>query len=71
MNAIRRHHRERLKRKRSDHFGGSAGSSARKLGMVVSTAAPCGCAMCGNPRKFFGDLTMQERRLAAREGDSD
>lgn len=71
MSAIRRHHRDRIKRKRAGHFGGNAGSTPRKLGMVVSTAAPCSCAMCGNPRKLFGDLTMQERRLLARSGDDD
>lgn len=71
MNPLRHHHSERIKRKRAGHFGGNAGSSARKLGMVVSTAAPCSCAMCGNPRKYFGELTAQERRLQARIADTD
>lgn len=69
MNSIRRHHRDRLKHKRAGHFGGNAGSSARTLGKVASTAAPCSCVICGNPRKFFGELTMQERRLSARASD--
>jgi len=29
--------------------------------------AVCSCWMCGNPRKWFGDLTMQERRFLAEE----
>ena len=24
----------------------------------------CSCSMCGNPRKWFGDVTLQERRAA-------
>ena len=31
-------------------------------GRAVKTPTPCSCPMCGNPRKFFGELTMQERR---------
>lgn len=23
----------------------------------------CGCAMCGNPRRYFGEKTVQERRV--------
>lgn len=31
--------------------------------------AECSCYMCGNPRKWFGDKTIQERRfeIAAHE----
>lgn len=28
-----------------------------------NTRTHCSCAMCGNPRKWNGDLTMQELRL--------
>lgn len=69
MIAIRRHHRARLKRKRAGHFSGNACETPRKLGMVVSTATPCSCPMCGNPRRYVGELTMQERRLSARATD--
>lgn len=69
MNAIRRHHHARLKHKRAGHFGGNASESRRKLGMVVATATPCSCPMCGNPRKYWGERTMQERRLFARMAD--
>jgi hypothetical protein len=34
------------------------------------TAYSCGnsnCVMCGNPRKFFGDLTMQEKSFKQTE----
>jgi hypothetical protein len=26
------------------------------------TKRPCSCWMCGNPRKYFGEPTVQERR---------
>jgi hypothetical protein len=25
---------------------------------------PCSCAMCGNPRRFYGEVTRQERRAS-------
>lgn len=25
---------------------------------------PCSCSMCGNPRRWWGQRTVQERRLA-------
>lgn len=27
------------------------------------TCGDSNCVMCGNPRKFFGDITQQEKRL--------
>ena len=27
--------------------------------------ATCSCAMCGNPRRYTGEVTMQERRTDA------
>jgi hypothetical protein len=33
---------------------------------AATSATTCGdsdCACCGNPRKFFGELTIQERRM--------
>jgi len=31
--------------------------------------AVCSSYCCGNPRKWFGEFTMQERRFAAEEVD--
>ena len=28
-----------------------------------NTTKPCSCAMCGNPRKFFNEKTLQEKRI--------
>ena len=30
--------------------------------MMISTRVPCSCFMCGNPRRYFGEKTIQERR---------
>lgn len=36
----------------------------RNIGKVASThGKPCSCWMCGNPRRYFGELTVQERRF--------
>ena len=59
--AIRRAQVERLKRKRAKHWGRDQ-LNARQLGIAVTTAAVCSCWMCGNPRKYHGERTIQERR---------
>lgn len=38
--------------------------------LAKHSATTCGdsnCVMCGNPRKFFGDPTIQEKRFYQRE----
>lgn len=35
------------------------GPVARRL---LRTRAPCSCPMCGNPRRHWGEHTVQERR---------
>lgn len=61
--ALRRHHIERLKHNRRYYFGRDLAQNPVELGITVATAARCSCAMCGNPRKYFLERTMQERRL--------
>lgn len=29
---------------------------------LINTRVPCSCAFCGNPRKYFGEITLQERK---------
>ncbi len=36
----------------------------RALGISVNTQKPCSCVMCGNPRRYNGEPTIQERRQA-------
>lgn len=57
--AIRRHHRERLKRKRAGYWGIGT-KSPRQAGIVLRTPTPCSCWMCGNRRAHEGP-TAKER----------
>jgi len=36
-----------------------------KKARAADYLAVCSCAMCGNPRRYFGEKTIQERRFAA------
>ncbi|MGD9942616.1 MAG: hypothetical protein AB7L76_16040 [Burkholderiaceae bacterium] len=72
--ALRRHHRERLKALRRFYQTQSQGrdpvaapdkapaAAGKTLGMALRTPAPCSCALCGNPRRYFKEATLQERR---------
>lgn len=57
--AYRRAQIARLKAKRRGYHGGAR--DARELGRWVGAAAVCSCWMCGNPRRHFGERTIQER----------
>jgi len=61
--AIRRHHRQRLKHARKTYWGRTL-TTAKELGRVVDTPKPCSCFMCGNPRRYFQELTIQERKAS-------
>jgi hypothetical protein len=63
--AYRRHHRERIKAKRIRQFrkyGKELVEDPKSLGKLIRTPKPCSCAMCGNPRKHFGEKTLQEKK---------
>ncbi len=55
MKAQRIHDAERLAKKRSKYNGHGV--------VALQTPAVCSCWMCGNPRKWFKQPTIQERRL--------
>lgn len=62
--ALRRHHRERLIRKRRRIIWWAEHSHS---GVLANTPCPCSCWMCGNPRKYYKgqwgyERTIQERR---------
>jgi hypothetical protein len=38
--------------------------SPKVLGKLTHTRALCSCTMCGNPRRHFGETTLQEKSLA-------
>lgn len=35
----------------------------RRAKLSFATCGDPNCAMCGNPRKFFGEVTVQEKRF--------
>ena len=59
--AYRRAQKQRLKKLRHKWWGRELSSG--ELERVVVTPTPCSCWMCGNPRRYFGEGTVQERRL--------
>ncbi len=68
--AVRRHHVQRLKLKRKNYWGygpnghrqGHPVMPPNRLGQVVKHPAVCSCWMCGNDRKYFGHVSVGERR---------
>ena len=58
----RRAQAERIKRRVRLYHSGYAQLGPRQLGRVAQTRQLCSCWMCGNPRHFSGELTLQERR---------
>lgn len=64
--AIRRHHLARLKANRANHYGGYDKNDPRVRGILANTATPCSCPKCGNSRRWWGSLTMQEMRYIQR-----
>lgn len=57
--SIRRHHRNRLKKKRKNYWGDRLEENSKHL--VIDTPTPCSCFMCGNPRKHWNESTRQEK----------
>ena len=41
---------------------------ARRVGMYAKTPKICSCFLCGNPRRFIGEPTIQERRAILDSG---
>jgi hypothetical protein len=53
--ALRRHHAQRLKRKRASYWRG-------EIGIHWDTPHPCSGPCCGNPRRWFGERSVQEHK---------
>jgi hypothetical protein len=52
-----------LKKKRQFYFfRWSKKLNPKQLGLALHTPALCSCYMCGNPRKYDGERTVQEKR---------
>ncbi|MFY2597001.1 hypothetical protein ACOTHJ_13845 [Achromobacter xylosoxidans] len=61
--AQRRHDAERVKRNRAGHRLMRDQQTPKAIGMHAATPASCSCHVCGNPRKYRGEVTMQERKF--------
>ena len=64
MRAIRRHHRGRIILKRSQRVL-RGNWYVKRPGYLAKNNTLCSCWMCGNPRKYFGELTRQEKLAEA------
>lgn len=63
--AERRHHSKRMKAKarrfaRRDNF-----RDPENMARIHNHLALCSCHLCGNPRKHWNELTIQEKRQEA------
>jgi hypothetical protein len=61
--ALRRHHEERIKRRVKEYYSGVHKDDARRVGQMAHARKLCSCWMCGNPRRYFNEPTLQERPL--------
>lgn len=64
-----RHHTERIRHKRKRYFvtGFREERDTRFFRVrFIECPKPCSCWMCGNPRKWNNDETLQERRYSLR-----
>ena len=69
--ARRRADRARLKKKRVFWWCSKDRKSDTQLGRLIDTPTPCSCWMCGNPRRYFNERTIQEQRWFQDVGDPD
>jgi len=71
--AERRHHEQRMRAKVRKNYEVQQhrqfGEDHYKevIARRATTRKPCSCWMCGNPRKFFGEKTIQEKRAEFNE----
>jgi len=60
--ADRRHQTERVKARfyRKQRLNPLGSTSKSAAGLYANHGCNCSCPMCGNPRRHFGERTMQE-----------
>jgi len=59
----RRHQKHRIKNKRKAYHVAKTGTE-RHIAKHLKTPVCCSCWMCKNPRRAFGEATVQERRAS-------
>lgn len=66
--AFRRFQQGKHKRRAWRHLRNNCFSpeerTPRRVGIHAATPKVCSCFMCGNPRRYEGEKTVQERRHA-------
>jgi hypothetical protein len=62
IRAVRRHHRKRIILKRYERVERGYWY-VKNPGYLSKNNTVCSCCMCGNPRKYFGERTVQEKRV--------
>ena len=62
VRAWRRNHESRIKQRVRQYYGGYAKDKPRDLGRIAHARQLCSCWMCGNPRRYLGERSLQERR---------
>jgi len=58
----------RLKEDRNQHYENmtcACWTDPRAMARFKEQPKHCSCYMCGNPRRVFGEISMQERRFSA------
>ena len=69
-----RHHTEALAKAKAKarikDVCGEKDPSAQRIGITAHTPHPCSGPCCGNPRRHFGHMTMQERRAPQMVADA-
>lgn len=60
--ARRRQIVECLKKKRANYYSWGDTKTDTQLGKLVHTVPNCSCWMCGNPRRHFKQITIQEQK---------
>ena len=68
--SFRRHHLQRIKKKRKkigDWLYYEQSDNIRHINCVLKTGKTCSCYMCGNVRKYFNELTIQEKKAMISE----
>ena len=61
--ALRRHHEKRIKRRVEQYYSGVHRNDPRRIGQMARARKLCSCWMCGNPRRYFNEPTLREKRL--------
>lgn len=63
-----RHHKQRVKDKRKSYVNMYREPTSavkeptdKQIGKVAHTPTNCSCWMCGNPRKYFDQITLKEK----------